>query len=289
MNNLVRRILLVAIAIPAIFAIVLFLDMWHFIGINTLVIVFSGLGAMEMAGIISGRLHKVHRSTAFVIGIILPLAAYISLFPSAPVVLPVFFLFLALFLILVYEVFNKSDADVKVTIQRVAAYGLILIYPGLFAAAIVYLADLPQARIMIAMFLTMVFVNDSFAYVFGMLFGKNNRNIFSISPNKSIAGFIGGLAGTAGTAFVYSALFPGLFPLPLAGPLLTAAVVFLTGTSGDLVESALKRAVGVKDSGTLIPGRGGVLDSIDSILFSAPFFVFVIRFLYFIGSGNKLS
>jgi phosphatidate cytidylyltransferase len=281
MNNVIKRILLVALGVPALFAVILLFDMWHFIGFNLLIILFSGLGAMESARIISSKLYSARKLTAFLIGIILPLAAYISQFPSAPLVMPVFFLFLVLSLILGYEIFNKSANEEKLTIERVASYALILIYPGLFAAALVYLSFLPQAKIMIVMFLTMVFANDSFAYLFGMLFGKNNRNIFSVSPNKSAAGFIGALAGTIGTAFVFSALFKDLFPLP-AAPIMTAVVIFITATTGDLVESALKRAAGIKDSGTIIPGRGGVLDSIDSILFAAPFFVFIIRFIYFI-------
>jgi phosphatidate cytidylyltransferase len=282
MNNVARRLLLVFIGVPALFAIILLLDMWHFIGFNALIIIFSGLGAMETANIISEKLYSSRKVMALLIGIILPLAAYISLFPSAPLVLPVFFLFLSLSIILGYEIFNKTVNEEKLTIQRVAGYALILLYPGLFSAALVYLSFLPRAQIMIILFLTMVFSNDSFAYLFGMLLGKNNRNIFSVSPNKSIAGFIGALAGTTATAFVFSAIFKDLFPLPVLGPLLTAAVIFITATTGDLVESALKRAAGIKDSGTMIPGRGGVLDSIDSILFACPFFVFIIRFIYYI-------
>jgi phosphatidate cytidylyltransferase len=124
-------------------------------------------------------------------------------------------------------------------------------------------------------FLLIVIVNDSFAWFFGVLFGKNNRGFVKISPNKSIAGFAGGiLVSTAvGGALQYFGVLQ-LAPsahAPLAG-LVTGFLCALAATLGDLAESALKRSAAVKDSGTLFPGRGGVLDSLDSIAMAAPVF-----------------
>jgi len=137
-------------------------------------------------------------------------------------------------------------------------------------------AGFPEARNAIITFAILTFGNDSLAWLFGKYVGKK-RNIVDVSPNKSIAGFIGGSLGSIAGAFV------GLGPL--AGPwgpsgwhyiLLSLALgigmAFFVIT-GDLFESALKRSAGTKDSGDIVPGRGGVLDSFDSLYFSAPFFV----------------
>jgi phosphatidate cytidylyltransferase len=116
-----------------------------------------------------------------------------------------------------------------------------------------------------------VFANDSLAWLFGITLGKH-RGLFKVSPNKSLEGFIAGMAGS----IIATLLGPVLFPfIPARWALLVAMglVCGITGVAGDLFESALKRSAGVKDSGRLIPGRGGFLDSFDSILFTAPTFV----------------
>lgn len=280
MKNVIRRILLVLVGLPLIFGLILVLDELRFLGFNLLVIIFSGIGAMECADIISGKLYKISKTAAFFTGISLPLAAYFSLFPAVPGILPVVFLFIVLGIILGSEAFRKTEQEIGSMIRRTSAHAVILVYPGLFAASMVYITTMPNPMLSIIIFLVLVFGNDSFAYIFGMLFGRKSTNIFAVSPNKSLAGFIGGLAGTIGISYLFSAFFPDYFPLKAFSPALAGLTVFLVGNIGDLVESALKRSAGVKDSGTMIPGRGGVLDSIDSLLFTSPFFIFVFRLIY---------
>lgn len=135
------------------------------------------------------------------------------------------------------------------------------------------------------MFLVTVFMNDSIAWLFGMLFGKNNRGYVRVSPNKSIAGFIGGYLGAILTCLIATFAFPQIIETQdLALKIIKAVSLgFITATAaiiGDLTESAFKRSSNKKDSGMLIPGRGGVLDSCDSILFSAPIFYIAFSLLY---------
>jgi phosphatidate cytidylyltransferase len=113
-----------------------------------------------------------------------------------------------------------------------------------------------------------------------MWLGKGNRNLLAVSPNKSIAGFIGGTASCMliGVAFVLaipamSAMFTWWEAMVIA------LVISVVSNIGDLVESTFKRGAKVKDSGTIIFGRGGILDSIDSLLASAPFFVVLVAAL----------
>lgn len=109
-----------------------------------------------------------------------------------------------------------------------------------------------------------VWAYDSFAYVFGVQFGRM-RPWRDISPKKSIEGAAGGLLGSVLVfAFIYSHL-----RLSLLGAIIMGILVGGVGQLGDLAESALKRYGGVKDSGTLLPGHGGVLDRFDSLLFAA--------------------
>ena len=107
--------------------------------------------------------------------------------------------------------------------------------------------------------------SDTFAYFVGTAIGKR-KLAPSISPNKSVEGFVGGLFGAIIVIFV----FGYVTSIPFEHRLALGCIVGLIAPVGDLAESALKRYCGVKDSGALLPGHGGVLDRFDSILFSVP-------------------
>ena len=121
-----------------------------------------------------------------------------------------------------------------------------------------------------------IWVNDTGAYLVGSRWGKR-RLAPSISPKKSVEGSIGGLLLVLLSAVVLRLLlFPELSWLSI---LLIATVVAVFGTIGDLFESSLKRRAGVKDSGKLIPGHGGILDRIDSLLLAVPAVYLLLAFL----------
>ena len=114
--------------------------------------------------------------------------------------------------------------------------------------------------------------SDSFAYFIGSAVGSH-RLAPSISPNKTVEGFLGSLIGTALTAVVVGTF---LFGYPITQMATAGVILAIVATLGDLVESAIKRFTGVKDSGIIIPGHGGVLDRFDSILYTAPVFYYFI-------------
>ena len=117
-----------------------------------------------------------------------------------------------------------------------------------------------------------IWANDVFAYLVGMSVGRH-RLCERLSPKKSWEGFFGGLAGAVATGLAAAYALDANYWV--WGGL--ALVASLSGVAGDLVESMFKRAAGVKDSGTLIPGHGGVLDRFDAMLLSAPFvFVYML-------------
>ena len=120
-----------------------------------------------------------------------------------------------------------------------------------------------------------IWVYDSMAYVFGSMFGKH-KICERISPKKSWEGLIGGAVFAVIMGIVNSVLFQ---EISLINWIAIAVLIVIFGTSGDFFESKLKREAGVKDSGTILPGHGGMLDRFDTVLFAAPvIFVWIILF-----------
>ena len=125
------------------------------------------------------------------------------------------------------------------------------------------------AAITLAMFV-MIWLNDTGAFCVGSLIGRN-RLFPRHSPKKSWEGFFGGMAFCIGAAFIIKQFFGTLSTdLSLTQLCIMGAVVCISSTWGDLIESMFKRAANIKDSGHLLPGHGGILDRIDSLLLVAP-------------------
>lgn len=119
----------------------------------------------------------------------------------------------------------------------------------------------------VVLFLFLIlWLNDTGAYITGKLLGKH-KMFPRISPKKSWEGLAGGLLMALLITWLSRPLFPNI---PLLHLWILCPVIVITGTFGDLVESTWKRAAGVKDSGKLMPGHGGILDRIDSLIFAAP-------------------
>ena len=132
----------------------------------------------------------------------------------------------------------------------------------------------------IMMYLILAFGNDVFAYIWGRLFGKNNKGVLKVSPKKSVAGYAGSFITTIALAFGSYALFKEHLPhISVAFRILLGAGISITANVGDLIESVFKRSAGVKDSGNIFPGRGGALDSLDSEIASAPVFFIIFSMI----------
>lgn len=164
--------------------------------------------------------------------------------------------------------------------SRIVTSITILTYTGFLLTFLTRMTFLTNSRQILIMFLTMVFFCDSLAWFFGVLFGKNNKGFIKASPNKSIAGFCGGIFGSILSGILSWILWKDIFIGSVLKLIFLGILISITSILGDLVESVLKRSSNCKDSGSIIPGRGGILDSIDSIVFSAPVFYFVITHLY---------
>ena len=123
--------------------------------------------------------------------------------------------------------------------------------------------------------LLVIWVCDTAAYLFGSAFGKR-KLAPAISPNKSVEGFLAGLV----SSLLVSMAFYSLSSLDWSLSFIASAglIIAFAGQLGDLAESLLKRGASVKDSGSLIPGHGGMLDRIDSLLFAIPVFYYLLQF-----------
>jgi phosphatidate cytidylyltransferase len=129
--------------------------------------------------------------------------------------------------------------------------------------------------VLFLVFLTQL--NDVAQFLFGKSFGRN-KVIPKVSPNKTWEGLLGGVATTIVLAQL---LAPWLTPFTRPQALAAGVIIGLGGFVGDVVVSALKRDLGIKDSGSLLPGHGGILDRIDSLLYTAPLLFHYVAYLHF--------
>ncbi|MFZ5765425.1 MAG: phosphatidate cytidylyltransferase [Thermodesulfobacteriota bacterium] len=149
-------------------------------------------------------------------------------------------------------------------------------YVGLFPALVILIMAVPDGAEWLLVLTTITAASDTGAYFTGKALGRH-KLCPSISPGKTVEGFVGGLlAGTICSTMILLMVLPDV---PLLRFIPVAVALTVTGVVGDLVESLLKRSMGVKDSGTILPGHGGVLDRADSLLLTAPL-------LFHLLSGN---
>lgn len=279
MSNLAQRLLLFFVALPLLLLSVIYVPQAHH-GIIILILLVATTGsALELSSLLGLCGLDILKPRAAAIGFLVPAAFYASTFlPGQSLALmgPV----LALVAIVCFAPFAYSSKEgLSKALGSTAATSLLIIYPGLLGGmAALVVAGFPRGTEAILTYAAMVFGNDSLAWLFGVSFGKK-RNLFPVSPNKSLAGFIGGFVGSVVGGLGIFFLFPEAFPTSWPWILLMALAMGIAVITGDLFESSLKRSAGAKDSGSTIPGRGGILDSFDSLLYSAPVFYFFALFL----------
>lgn len=169
--------------------------------------------------------------------------------------------------LLVLSLFRR--APLESVPRQVAVVTFAWVYCGLLLATAVGLRERFGAGWVILAYVV-TWANDTFAYFAGHAFGRH-KLLERVSPKKTWEGFAGGAAGSLLGALATRALLPDLgAALGPWGAVAVAAGGAVLGPLGDLAESMVKRGAGVKDSGTLIPGHGGLLDRIDALLFVAP-------------------
>lgn len=191
--------------------------------------------------------------------------AYIYLIHDRVLINILMFVTITVNFALLYYLFSKKEKLFN-TLQKFFI-GLFYIGGGcIFLTMIPYKENIFAKYLIMGIFI-LIWVNDSFAYIVGRTLGR--RKLFpAVSPKKTWEGTFGGLVFTLAAAYLMARYEPIVNP---GQWVILAAVIVLTGSMGDLIESKLKRSAGVKDSGAILPGHGGMLDRLDSLVFAAPF------------------
>lgn len=260
----VSGVVLVAVIIGCVVA-----SPWTWAALGLLIV---AVGTFEMS-----RLQQIQKPWHLAMGELIVVGAYTVVALSGLDVLPKHFVIVELLFCMLpflLALFSKTD-DFKHFAAFCYGSMAFLSLPAslmVFMYRFDFFSYLAGPKLILLVF-ALLWVNDIFAYLTGSLLGKH-KLFPRISPGKTIEGSIGGLLFTLVGVIVFSHYVDWL-PMKVAVGMGLIAVVF--GTLGDLCESMLKRQAGVKDSGKLIPGHGGILDRFDSVLFAMPFvFVFLL-------------
>jgi phosphatidate cytidylyltransferase len=180
-------------------------------------------------------------------------------------------LLLAISAILVSRLFSTRHLRQSLTDSAVLAFGIL--YVGLTLGHLLMTRALPEGGFLIFYLVLVTWAGDTGAYYAGITLGRTKLAPV-VSPNKTVEGLLGGLLFALVAAIAARAWF--LPSLTVMDCVATAFLLNAAGVLGDLSESMLKRSVGVKDSGTLLPAHGGMLDRLDSLLFTAPAFYYYV-------------
>lgn len=273
MRNVLERLLMFIVGVPLVLVLPIFTQ-FNFL---LLFLVYSGVMAVatyEIHSIVQKK-YCVYQLSVFLCILVfncatiyfftikkMPLFFYSSLF-----IIPFFVLAFLQLLVSQQKGFEKS-------FESIVANIFILVYPILLGNFFLFIAGQKNPQTLFTVLFVIVFSSDSLAWFFGMLFGNNNRGVIAASPKKSVAGFVGVGVSVFALSFIISYFLPQYFKNLLTTFIIVAGTSFAS-IIGDLFESIIKRSMSIKDSGTIILGRGGILDTIDSFLFAAPCYFFL--------------
>ncbi len=177
---------------------------------------------------------------------------------------------------LVLWLFNRNDFVFSLKSKWLILMGYI-IFPFVLIVKIPFVNNTFISSIIIGIFI-LIWTNDTFAYIVGKSIGKN-KLFEAVSPKKTIEGFIGGVIFSV-IAGVFIAKY--YTNMPIYTWVLTSIIVGFFGALGDLIESKFKRIANVKDSGNIMPGHGGILDRLDSVIFATPFLFLLYKIIGYV-------
>jgi phosphatidate cytidylyltransferase len=179
--------------------------------------------------------------------------------------------------------FYDSVQEISISSKYLYLLGYITL-PFIFIVKISFGTNAYNPKIIIGLFV-LIWTNDTFAYLVGKSIGKH-KLFERVSPKKTIEGFLGGVVFAILAGFLISKFYiqpnPAFSNKSILIWTIIAIIVSVFGTIGDLIESKFKRIAGVKDSGSVMPGHGGILDRLDSVIFVAPIIFLFYQILYYV-------
>jgi len=257
-----RRIYTILVLAPLLYAVIRFTPPLAFSGV---VVLAGGLALFEFYRLCFGN-----RSHSWLIGIGLTGFAALILGTHRPdIILPT--LLATLVCIISVPLLSRSPLEQSLRDGAMTMFGVL--YLGLTLGTLSMTRLLPLGEWLIFFLLLVTWASDTGAYLVGTLYGRH-RLAPTISPKKTVEGLVGGLI--AAIIAGYAARWWFLPELSGLDCLILATLLTIAGLWGDLTESAMKRSVGMKDSGGILPGHGGMLDRLDSLLFAAPVFYYYV-------------
>ncbi len=274
-SSLSTRIMTAVISVPILVCAIVFFPQHHHLLFSIIVVFVTACGTWELKNNVINK--RIDTPFTSYLGALLPVIEILKLNFFNDLELTPFFLASFIALSFLIEIFNGEKDNFALSLERIGATVLNIVYPGLLMLYGVRICFMSYPRTMIILFLCIVFGSDTLAYFAGMLFGKNNKGVVKCSPNKSIAGFIGGTIVISLVGVIVVLIAPNLLPFTAIETFFLFLFTSVFGTCGDLFESMLKRSCGVKDAGVMVPGRGGMLDCIDSISVAAPIFTLAVE------------
>jgi phosphatidate cytidylyltransferase len=272
LGELTKRILVAIFGIPLVLALT-YLGNWYFF---SLILVIAVVAQFEFYQIQKNKDIYPQDITGITVGVIILLGIQTDQLFYAGLIM-----IIAAMMMMVNEMFRKQkNASVNIGVTLLG-----IIYIPLFLGTLLYMRhyiDLILPIIahagfrFITVMLATIWICDTFAYSFGSKFGKH-KLYKKVSPNKSMEGAIAGLIG--GILSYSVAKYTGILPIAWKVSIAFGLAVGIIGQTGDLVESWFKRDTGVKDSSSLLPGHGGMLDRFDSLIFLSPAMLILVYFL----------
>ncbi len=185
----------------------------------------------------------------------------------------IFILFLSVFLIFFKNVLSfKTDSGRSIFIDLFS-----ILYAGFLISFLLKIFAISSGRLLLLLLFILVWASDIFAYYGGRHFGRH-KLIVSLSPKKTVEGALIGFLSAVLIALIFRIFINDYKRFTAVSFIILSSVTVIAGMFGDLTESLIKRMGGKKDSGYLIPGHGGILDRIDSLILAAPFFYYTASY-----------
>ena len=262
-----RKVWMALIMVPPI---VLLIALGPFVVLHLMVLLATFFGLREYYNLVLPHSKWIERAVGIGLGLILSI---IISFGDTKEIYP-FFVIVLLTLSVLFMVTSK-DLSSTISKMGMALFGILFI--GFLLAYVSLIRNMTNGRLWVLFLITTVWAGDISALLIGSFFGRH-KLYPKISPKKTSEGLVGAIVGSIIVALAFALLF--IPRLKMGSCILLAIGLGIFGQLGDFTESMLKRSAQVKDSGTLIPGHGGMLDRIDSFLFSAPFLHYSLLYFF---------
>lgn len=262
-NDKIKRVITALLILPPlIIAVIKLSNFWFFL----MLLVAIYIATYEFSRLIELSGEKFLKIPTYMGAFLIPYGFYLNNFK---------FFLLTVFIVSFTALCIKllGDKPLESTFTTVGATFLNIFYVPFFLSFLILLRNI-NYHYLFYLF-AVIFISDTFAYYIGSRFGKV-RLYEIISPKKSFEGLFAGIAGGILGGFLYAILFMNM---PYLHILFSSILVLFAGVLGDLTESMFKRRAGVKDSGNIFPGHGGMLDRVDALLFGAPVLYFYVSSL----------